>query len=158
VALKTFFDNNQHNYYWKNRGDVVIASCTRKDKAELVKKYLEQDKDLDQIKELVNEGPIINVLFTKGIVESDNKKLPKKFELNSEEVSEIYNEENINFTVVKVNKIIPPQPMKLSEAKGRVINDFQEYLDKEWIMELKQQYPVKVDKRVLKKLIKQNQN
>jgi len=47
--------------------------------------------------------------------------------------------------------------MKLSEAKGRVINDFQEYLDQEWIMELKQQYPVKVNKRVLKKLIKQNQ-
>ncbi len=158
VALKSFFDKNQHNYYWKKRGDVVIASCTREDKAELVKKSLEQNIALDKIKELVNEGPIINVLFTKGVVEEDNKKLPKEFELNSEEVSAVYNQENVNFIVVKVNEIIPPEPMKLSEAKGRVINDFQEYLDQEWIKELKQQYPVIVNKRVLKKLIKQNQN
>ena len=142
--------------------DVENASALyekiQEDKAELVKKSLEENIDLDKIKELVNEGPIINVLFTKGVVEEDNKKLPKEFELNSEEVSAVYNEENVNFIVVKVNKIIPPEPMKLSEAKGRVINDFQEYLDQEWIKELKQQYPVIVNKRVLKKLIKQNQN
>ena len=158
VALTTFFEKNQQNYFWNKRGEVVIASCNRKDKAELVKKYLKEGKPLNEIKELVNEGPTIYVLFTKGIMEESNKKLPENFTFNKVGVSEIYNNENMSFVVVKVNKIIPPQPMKLVEAKGKVINDFQEFLDQQWVTELKQQYPVKVNKRVLKRLIKQNQN
>ena len=158
VALTTFFEKNQQNYFWNKRGEVVIASCNRKDKAERVKKYLKEGKPLNEIKELVNEGPTIYVLFTKGIMEESNKKLPENFTFNKVGVSEIYNNENMSFVVVKVIKIIPPQPMKLVEAKGKVINDFQEFLDQQWVTELKQQYPVKVNKRVLKRLIKQNQN
>ena len=158
VALTTFFEKNQQNYFWNKRGEVVIASCNRKDKAERVKKYLKEGKPLNEIKELVNEGPTIYVLFTKGIMEESNKKLPENFTFNKVGVSEIYNNENMSFVVVKVNKIIPPQPMKLVEAKGKVINDFQEFLDQQWVTELKQQYPVKVNKRVLKRLIRQNQN
>ena len=158
VALTTFFEKNQQNYFWNKRGEVVIASCNRKDKAERVKKYLKEGKPLNEIKELVNEGPTIYVLFTKGIMEESNKKLPENFTFNKVGVSEIYNNENMSFVVVKVIKIIPPQPMKLVEAKGKVINDFQEFLDQQWVTELKQQYPVKVNKRVLKRLIRQNQN
>jgi len=97
-------------------------------------------------------------MFSKGIVEANNNKLPKKFTFNTEGISEIFNEGNANFLVVKVNKIIPPKPMELWEAKGKVINNFQDYLDQEWIKELKNIYPVKVNKRVLKRLIKQNKN
>ena len=158
IALKKYFENNRQNYYWKKRGDVIIASCTHKDKAELVKKLLEEGKGLDEIKEIVNEGATIHVMFSKGIVEANNNKLPKKFTFNTEGISEIFNEENVNFLVVKVNKIIPPKPMELWEAKGKVINNFQDYLDKEWIKELKNKYSVKVNKGVLKKLIKQNKN
>ena len=158
IALEKYFENNRENYYWKKRGDVIIASCTHKVKAELVKKLLEEGKELDEIKEIVNEGATIHVMFSKGIVEANNNKLPKKFTFNTEGISEIFNEGNANFLVVKVNKIIPPKPMELWEAKGKVINNFQDYLDQEWIKELKNIYPVKVNKRVLKRLIKQNKN
>jgi len=158
IALKNFFENNRQNYYWKKRGDVIIASCTHKDKAELVKKLLEEGKGLDEIKQIVNEGATIHVMFSKGIVEANNNKLPKKFTFTTEGVSEIFNEDNVNFLVVKVNKIIAPKPMELKEAKGKVINDFQDYLDQEWIKELKNRYQVKVNKRVLKRLVEQNKN
>jgi len=158
LGLKEFFDKNQQNYYWKKRGDVVIASCTNADKALQVKKYFEQNKELGEIKKLINEGAIIHVLFTKGILEEGHKKLPKSFVLNEEKVSDVMNENETNFIVVKTFKIIDSQPMLLKEAKGKAINDYQEYLDKQWIEELKKQYPVTVKNKVLKKLIKQNKN
>ncbi|MCF6347756.1 MAG: peptidylprolyl isomerase [Flavobacteriaceae bacterium] len=158
VGLKDFFDKNQENYYWKKRGDVIIASCTNEGKAAQVKKYFEESKEIEEIKKLVNEGATIHVLFTKGLLEENHKKLPKNFKLNKEGVSEVIDEGPNNFIVVKVLKIIVPQTMLLNEAKGKVINDYQEYLDHQWVEELKQQYSVKVKKRVLKKLIKQNQN
>ena len=60
--------------------------------------------------------------------------------------------------VVKTIKILPSEPMQFKKARGLVINDFQEQLEKDWIVELKKQYPVKVNKKLLKKLMKQNQN
>jgi len=158
IGLKDFFAKNQQNYFWKRRGDVTIASCTKENKAVLVKKYLEEKKTLDEIKELVNEGATIHVLFSKGILEEDHSKFPKDFVLEKEGVSDIINDNKLGFVVVKVHKILQPQPMLLKEAKGSVINDFQDFLDKQWTEDLKRQYPVRVKKKVLKKLIKQNQS
>ncbi len=158
LGLKNFFSKNQHNYFWKKRGNLIIASCTNRDKALQVKKYLEKNKEIEDIKKLINDGPIIHVLFDKRILEENHKNLPNDFVLDNEKVSDVINEGKSNFVVIKVLKILEPQPMKLNEIKGRVINDYQEYLDQQWIKELKQQYPVKINKRVLKKLIKQNQH
>ena len=43
---------------------------------------------------------------------------------------------------------------ELSSIKGKVMNDYQEYLEKEWIEELRANNTVKVKKSVLNKLIK----
>ena len=156
VALKKFFDKNTAKYSWKKRGDVLIASCTNKDKALFVKKYLEEGKSIDEIKELVNEGAVIHVIFTKRILEEGHKKLPDNFKLNSVGVSDVINIDATNFAIIKIIKIINPEPREFEKAKGMVINDFQEYLEKQWIKELRQQYPVKINKRALKKVIKLN--
>jgi len=42
----------------------------------------------------------------------------------------------------------------LSKIKGKVISDYQNYLEKNWIKELKKENAVKINKRELKKLIK----
>lgn len=157
LGLKNFFDKNQQNYFWKKRGDVIIASCTKNENAIKVKKYLEEGKSIDEIKKLVNEGPTIHVLFTKGVLEENNNKFPKEFKLSNEGVFGVFKTNN-NFNVIQVRKIIAPQPMLLKEAKGRAINDFQEYIEQQWIKELRQKYPIKIKKKVLKKLLKQNQN
>ena len=137
---------------------MILASCTKNEKAELVKKYLEEDKGIDEIKKLVNEGATIHVIFTTGILEENHKKLPKGFIFDKERVSDVFDLGDNNFIVVKVNRIIPPKPMLFKEARGRVVNDFQEYLEQQWIDDLRQRYTVKVNQKVLKKLIKQNLN
>ncbi|WP_347174437.1 peptidylprolyl isomerase [Polaribacter uvawellassae] len=43
----------------------------------------------------------------------------------------------------------------LSKNKGQVMNDYQEYLDKELIATLRKRYPITIKKRTLKKLTKQ---
>ncbi len=156
IALQEFFNKNSDRYSWKKRGDVIIASCTKHDKALLVKKYLEENKSLEEIKKLVNEGPVIHVIFTKRILEEGHKKLPNNFKLDSVGISDVININETNFSIVKTIKIMNPEPMEFKKAKGMVINDFQEYLEKQWIKELRKKYPVKINKRALKKVIKLN--
>lgn len=43
---------------------------------------------------------------------------------------------------------------ELDKIRGKVIGDYQKYLEEEWIKELKQKNTVKINKRALKKLIK----
>ena len=42
------------------------------------------------------------------------------------------------------------------DAKGMVINDYQNVVEKKWIQELRKKYPVKVDEVLLKKIINES--
>ncbi len=57
-------------------------------------------------------------------------------------------------TVSLVKEILPARRKELSEARGYVIADYQDQLEKEWVDQLRQQYQVKVNKNVLNKLIR----
>ncbi|MCL4126842.1 UNVERIFIED_CONTAM: hypothetical protein GTU68_011085 [Idotea baltica] len=157
VALKSYFNKNSDKYVLKKRGDVILASCTQKDKAELVKQMLESEKSLEDIKAAVNEDPIIHVIFTKGILEENHKKFPKNFKLGVLGVSNVFEEVSNSFLIVKTLNILPSEPMEFKKARGLVINDFQEQLEKDWIVDLKKKYPVKVNKKALKRIVKQIQ-
>lgn len=55
---------------------------------------------------------------------------------------------------VSVEKIIPPTPKTMDEARGYIIADYQDQLEKDWVASLQSKYPVKVDDAVLMSLVK----
>jgi peptidyl-prolyl cis-trans isomerase SurA len=154
IGLTKYFNNHRDKYVWKNRGDLSIASCTTMEKANLVKKYLEDNKTIDQIKELVNEGATIHVLFSKGILEEGSSKFPKGYKI-TKGVSKIYNPEKNQYTIIDVYKIMEPIQKKLEETRGEVINDYQKELEERWTTDLRNKYHVKMNKKNLKKLKRQ---
>jgi len=154
IGLQTYFEKNKENYFWKKRGELTIASCTSKEKAQLVKKYLEEGRSQNEIKDLLNEGATIHVLFSSGTLEEGNKKLPSEYQLE-EGVSKIYEDDKNHFTIIKVTSILPSSPKKLEETKGEVINDYQLFIEEEWVKALRKQYKVKINERNYKKLKEQ---
>jgi peptidyl-prolyl cis-trans isomerase SurA len=61
----------------------------------------------------------------------------------------LYAEEN-NGTqyLVHVKSIVPPGALSFEEARTSVISDYQDYLEKNWIEQLRKKYPVKVNAKV----------
>lgn len=60
----------------------------------------------------------------------------------------IYTVENGGmYYLVKIIEVIPPGPMNFTEARSAVISDYQTYLEKNWIAELKKKYPVKINEK-----------
>ncbi len=57
-------------------------------------------------------------------------------------------------TFSKVEALLPARQKELREARGYVIADYQDQLEREWVEELRKQFPVKINKKVLAKLIK----
>lgn len=57
-------------------------------------------------------------------------------------------------TFLKIESIQPPTAKGLPDARGYAVADYQDYLEKQWIEELRKAYPVKVDETVLRSLVK----
>lgn len=154
VGLTKYFNTHKDEYVWEKRAELRIASCTRSEKAELVKKYLKENKTTDSIKKTVNEGATIHVLFTSGTLEEGSSKFPKNYRITIG-VSEIYNPEKNQYVIIDVNKIIEPENKTLEETRGEVINDYQKELEEKWIIDLRTKYEVKMNRKNLKKLKRQ---
>lgn len=56
--------------------------------------------------------------------------------------------------IAKVERIVPPAPKTLDEARGYIIADYQDKLEKEWVQSLQARYPVVTDESVLRGLIR----
>lgn len=153
LGLEKFFKENKEDYKWRKRVEAVIASCTKEDAAKKAQELLKAGKSLDEIKQEINKDSKVNVIFSPGVFEKGHRNLPENFKFE-EGVSKIYNDGKTDFTIVKVNKIIPASYKELSEIKGKVISDYQVYLEKEWVKSLRKNYKVDINKRVYRKLEK----
>ncbi len=154
LGLKSFYDKNLKNYNWKNRLDVTILSSTKLDVIKKAEKLLKQDKTADFIKEKLNlKDGVVNVMSKVGIFEEGSEVLPKnlKFETG---ISEIIKDGEYYF-VTKVNKTIPAGSKTLEECKGKIINDYQQYLEENWVKDLKNEFKVEVNQSVFEKVKKQ---
>ena len=50
---------------------------------------------------------------------------------------------NQNVKIVYINEVLPPIEKELTEAKGLITSDYQDFLEKEWISELKGKYSIR---------------
>jgi peptidyl-prolyl cis-trans isomerase SurA len=62
-------------------------------------------------------------------------------------------EYNNRLNYIVVDAIELPREKTFEEARGAVISDYQNFLEKEWIESMKAKNPVQVDETLVKKLI-----
>ncbi|MCX6325426.1 MAG: peptidylprolyl isomerase [Bacteroidia bacterium] len=61
-------------------------------------------------------------------------------------------------SIIFINKVIDPFPLKFEEVQGEMMSGYQEYLESEWIKQLKEKYSFKVDSLVLEEVKKKLNN
>jgi peptidyl-prolyl cis-trans isomerase SurA len=54
---------------------------------------------------------------------------------------------------IVVRQALPAGPKALNDARGQATSDYQNYLEKQWIEQLRQQYPVQVNEAEVNKLV-----
>jgi peptidyl-prolyl cis-trans isomerase SurA len=55
---------------------------------------------------------------------------------------------------LKVEELIPPISKELNEARGYAVADYQDYLEKKWVEDLRKEYKVNLDQKVFDSLVK----
>ena len=151
-ALEKYYDQNKTRYPWNASADIIIFNCTGKAIADSARAAVLNGKDWKKIVEESNN----NVLADSGRFEL--AQLPVTIDSKTADgyVSQVViNPVDGNTSFIKVVKQYAANLQRnFEEAKGLVINDYQNILEEKWIAELKNKYPVKVNESVFQSLLK----
>jgi peptidyl-prolyl cis-trans isomerase SurA len=150
IGLKKFYDLNKGKYNWKARLDMMVCSSTSEEIIKKAQKMLKENQKLEDIKSTLNTKDVINVMTSSGIFEEGNNNIPKGTKLEVG-VSNITKNGEYYF-VTKVNKLLQPGTKSLEDCKGKAINDYQQYLEENWVGNLKKEYTVKVNNDIFEKI------
>ena len=153
IGLENYYKNNINKYQWGKRVDAEIYSSTNEDVIKQARKFLKKGKDAAYIKKELNTDGKVEVMEKTGVFEHGTDALPKLDEWK-EGVSGVVKSGDYYY-VVKTNKVLPAGPKSLEEARGRVINDYQQHLESTWVNELGKEFTVKVNNDVFEKVKKQ---
>jgi peptidyl-prolyl cis-trans isomerase SurA len=137
---------------WGERADVTIFKFANKEVAERFRKYMKKNAKNnptnDQILKEMNKTSQLDLQIEEGIYsKKDNETVDKVSWVAGTMSADIDAEKSI--IIVRVNKVLAPSPKSIAEARGLITADYQNYLEKEWITQLRKKYTVTVDKAVL---------
>jgi peptidyl-prolyl cis-trans isomerase SurA len=153
LGLQGFYRANQTNYKWEKRFQVIAIDAETKKVAKKAKKALKKGENMKAVLKDINENSQLALTLDSAVYEESDLEL----DLDNYETGDFTNlkEENGRFKFYQILKVIPTSQKPLEEAKGRVISDYQEYLEKQWITQLKSKYTVSVNKDVLDTVIEE---
>ncbi|WP_422105085.1 peptidylprolyl isomerase [Winogradskyella sp.] len=147
TGLEAYYLKNKSKYQWGDRVDVVMASSAEEAIAEKVLKQMKRGKSQDAIEAALNTDSEKNVIFTKGIFDLKDGKLPQDLSFKKG-MDKIYGH-NDAFHVINVIETLPAGDKTLEEAKGNVINDYQTQIETNWIKKLYERFDVVVNEKAL---------
>ncbi|WNM19045.1 peptidylprolyl isomerase [Flavobacterium capsici] len=150
LGLEKFYEANKNSHMWKKRIEATIFSSTKKDMIEKALALLKKGSSPQEIKDKLNTKEVVNIMINANIFEEGNETIPKgtKFEKG---VSPIIKEGEYYFAT-KVDKVLPEGVKTLEECKGKLTNEYQQYLEQHWVDELKGEFTVKVNQDVFNKV------
>lgn len=149
VGLKKYYESNKTKYNWKERYDVDILSSTDAKVINEAQKMLKKGKSIEAIKAKFNKDNKVAIMVKSGLFEK-NYDILDKIPTIVKGAENIYKDANYSF-VVNVKNMKPAETKELEECKSKVINDYQQYLEANWVDELKKEFSVKVNQDVFEK-------
>ena len=158
VGLEKYFKANggKRKYMWNERAEVSFYTL-KKEAGKKLKKVRKRAKRKSPNKVLSKYNKKDNRVLshrTEIIEKGKNKvvdSLPwKKKSISATEI----NKRDGSSNFLKIEKILPRSDKTLKEARGYVVADYQDHLEREWVKELKKTYKVEINNDVFKSLIK----
>ncbi len=152
TGLLQYYNQHKEKYLWNASAEAIIFSCANENIAKKSIEELEKGKtwkdvmsdnslqvQADSGRFELSQVPVIDrTNFTVGLV-----------------TSPVVNKNDGTVVFTKILKLYPDhQQRNFENARGLVINDYQNYLEEKWVEQLKKQYPIKVNDKAFETLLK----
>ena len=156
VGLVAFHKTQLDKYKWDERAEVSLYSLKdeAKDQIEALRTVAAKKKYDKVLKKMNGKTEIVTVQALK-FERGKNKSLDAIGKWSEGALSAIEADKRTNsMTFYKIEKIIPPTVKTLADARGYVVADYQEFLEKKWLTDLEKTYEVKTNKMAIESIVK----
>jgi len=152
AGLINFYTQHKEKYKWNKSADAIIFSANNETTAKNNIQYLMEGK---LWKSLVIPSPS-KLQADSGRFELTQLPVNNQAELSVGMITDpVINKNDGTAVFVKIIKLYPGNESKVFEdARGLVINDYQNLLEENWIKQLKKQYPVHINQKAFQNLLK----
>jgi peptidyl-prolyl cis-trans isomerase SurA len=158
TGLNTFFFQNIENYIWGDRFNAIIYAFNTEEAAKegrkIIRKAHRKNTPHEEIMLTLNKNSLLEVSADNGLFEVSEK--PVLSEIRRKKGATRVMNYNGHPIVIWVNEFLPSQPKKLNEIRGQVIADYQNYLEEQWVNELRERYTIVINQEALDYLINRN--
>lgn len=158
LGLRKFYDKVKGKYRWGDRVRTSIYEVHRKhqDKMNDIRAYAESHSSEEVLAQF--NSPDDEVVKVKEMTFEKDRNVPPamsraKWEAGSMSANEMTRTNTIKF--YKFEEMLPPAIRSLEDARGYVVADYQDFLEKEWVKQLEEAYKVKINQKVFESLIKE---
>lgn len=152
-GLESFYEDNKFNYMWGKRVSVNIYKAANekiaKSARKLVAKRTKKNLSVDDVLTKINKSSQLNLQSESGLFSKGDNEMVDKVEWTPGLSENIMNEDG-TFTFIEIVEVKEPMPKSLSEARGLITADYQNFLEKRWVDLLKSKYDVQVNREVFK--------
>ncbi len=157
IGLAKYFQTAlSQKYKWEERADVSFYTVKTDDPkvVEKVRAFAARNPTAEVLKKFNKTGkPDVVAVLNKFYEKGKNKDLGTLWKAG--DMTPVKTDAGTKTaTFLKIEVVQPPTAKALQEARGYAVADYQDYLEKQWIEELRQAYPVKTDEAVLRSLVK----
>ena len=157
LGLIKYFSDNSDSYQWETRLSASIYTCIDLSTAKKVKSLLYKlnrgSIENSAILEKINKDSPLNLSIESNNFLSGDNKYVDMIDWKKGISKDIVTDDG-GYVIINVNKVLPAGNMTLNAVKGKVISDYQKFLDDQWILYLRDKYKYSLNKDLLYTLIK----
>ena len=155
AALKAWFDTHKKNYAWKEpRYKGIAYHVKTKQDVSAVKKCVKNlpfNQWSEALRTTFNPDSIIRIRVEKGIFKKgDNPTIDKMVFKISSSSSSSSTGLSSDYPIDAVYGKKVKRPDDYADVRQQVVEDLQDYLEREWVASLRSHYQVEVNKEILK--------
>lgn len=146
AGLEKYYDEHKYDFMYPVRYEADIYSCADATVAKQVRSLLKKGKKGDDLLAVVNKSNPGALSIESGLFGRDERPILKDVTMPGL-TPDVTKDGRVMFA--ELNKVVQPSPKPLEETRGLVTAAYQDQLEKDWIRQLREKYPVRVDQEVL---------
>ncbi|MFP4469460.1 MAG: peptidylprolyl isomerase [Bacteroidales bacterium] len=151
TGLKSFHEKNKKDYMWGERVEATLVTALTMEGAEKALQMARDGKSGEEISEAFEKDTVYTVaVITKKFPRGENSIIDQvKWKKG---ITDIHTDDKGKSGFAIISGTVEPEPKTLSEARGLITADYQNYLEEQWIKDLKEKYTVTVHEDVLSQI------
>jgi peptidyl-prolyl cis-trans isomerase SurA len=156
TGLEAFHQAHRTDYMWGARTEALLFTCTGGTDLEGLKKASKKiargKLDLETLNSTFCSNDTVDCISWEQVLVEQGENERVDATGGQSGMGDVSQEEDGSSSFVIVTGKRGPEPKELNEARGQITSDYQNYLETEWLKELKAKYPVEVNRELLARI------